>query len=322
MAKFGEGDPRWIVADREDGQNVNNWHWAEKDISEWAKKRLKDLLENALIVQLPVCKCSLSSITTEGDCTVYNRKGKISFLMEINVSSNWTGDIIGQDGESLQSCKGKVSFELEHDTVLEKLQIDIKVEKEPEELILKEMRTTGKDTLRTLLSIFFEELKQGHKLTEKKKSDVQIQSPTQSVPMNYGLTQFTQSLEWRAPPSEIWECLTNEKRVAAYTRCSCKINLNVGGEFVFMNGSIVGQYTEIQTLKILGMKWRLRDPKWADGHYSHATITLDSVEEGTTKLQLVHMNVPMSDVERTEHGWRQNFWEPIQMLFGFGLSWK
>lgn len=27
MAKWGQGDPRWIVEEREDGTNVNNWHW-------------------------------------------------------------------------------------------------------------------------------------------------------------------------------------------------------------------------------------------------------------------------------------------------------
>jgi hypothetical protein len=27
MAKLGETDPRWIVAERTDGTNVNNWHW-------------------------------------------------------------------------------------------------------------------------------------------------------------------------------------------------------------------------------------------------------------------------------------------------------
>ena len=27
MAKWGEGDPRWIVEDRPDAVNVNNWHW-------------------------------------------------------------------------------------------------------------------------------------------------------------------------------------------------------------------------------------------------------------------------------------------------------
>ena len=29
MAKWGEGDPRWIVEERSDSHNVNNWHWKE-----------------------------------------------------------------------------------------------------------------------------------------------------------------------------------------------------------------------------------------------------------------------------------------------------
>lgn len=29
MAKWGEGDPRWIVEERADSHNVNNWHWKE-----------------------------------------------------------------------------------------------------------------------------------------------------------------------------------------------------------------------------------------------------------------------------------------------------
>lgn len=28
MAKWGEGDPRWIVEERPDATNVNNWHWS------------------------------------------------------------------------------------------------------------------------------------------------------------------------------------------------------------------------------------------------------------------------------------------------------
>ena len=27
MAKWGQGDPRWIVEERPDAKNVNNWHW-------------------------------------------------------------------------------------------------------------------------------------------------------------------------------------------------------------------------------------------------------------------------------------------------------
>jgi activator of HSP90 ATPase len=51
MAKFGEGDKRWIVEDRADGANVHNWHWAEIDCLPWSQKRLRDLLENISIFE-------------------------------------------------------------------------------------------------------------------------------------------------------------------------------------------------------------------------------------------------------------------------------
>ena len=44
MAKWGEGDPRWLVEHREDGKNVNGWHWSEVNRLEWSKQRLAELL--------------------------------------------------------------------------------------------------------------------------------------------------------------------------------------------------------------------------------------------------------------------------------------
>ena len=41
MAKWGEGDPRWIVEERPDATNVNNWHWSEKNADSWSKLKFK-----------------------------------------------------------------------------------------------------------------------------------------------------------------------------------------------------------------------------------------------------------------------------------------
>ncbi|XP_047115497.1 activator of 90 kDa heat shock protein ATPase homolog 1-like isoform X1 [Schistocerca piceifrons] len=53
MAKWGEGDTRWIVEQRADATNVNNWHWTEKNARQWSINKLQELLtglkiENAL----------------------------------------------------------------------------------------------------------------------------------------------------------------------------------------------------------------------------------------------------------------------------------
>ena len=45
MARVGEGDPRWLVAERTDGRNVNGWHWEEKNALSWSKKRIQELLK-------------------------------------------------------------------------------------------------------------------------------------------------------------------------------------------------------------------------------------------------------------------------------------
>jgi hypothetical protein len=49
MAKWGEGDPRWIVEERPDATNVNNWHWAEKNADTWSKSKLKELFVDFVI---------------------------------------------------------------------------------------------------------------------------------------------------------------------------------------------------------------------------------------------------------------------------------
>ncbi|VFV33432.1 Hypothetical predicted protein [Lynx pardinus] len=70
MAKWGQGDPRWIVEEREDGTNVNNWHclgmWipagasihgssflvpgrTERDATSLSKGKLRDLLVGIVV---------------------------------------------------------------------------------------------------------------------------------------------------------------------------------------------------------------------------------------------------------------------------------
>eukprot|EP00955_Chlamydomonas_euryale_P007792 82381-Chlamydomonas_euryale.AAC.7 len=44
MAKWGEGDARWIVDERKDGKNVGSWHWEDVSKLKWSKERLGELL--------------------------------------------------------------------------------------------------------------------------------------------------------------------------------------------------------------------------------------------------------------------------------------
>lgn len=90
MAKVGEGDPRWIVSNRDDGKNVNNWHWTETDLSGWARNKLKSLVENQTIENDKV-SIKTSDLTLEGEVTVNTRKQKTIIFYELNMSVKWTG---------------------------------------------------------------------------------------------------------------------------------------------------------------------------------------------------------------------------------------
>lgn len=68
MAKVGEGDARWIVEERADGANVNAWHWAERDVLPWAKRRLQELLGETRTA-LPLQSCT-QVVTAGGGATV------------------------------------------------------------------------------------------------------------------------------------------------------------------------------------------------------------------------------------------------------------
>ena len=37
-------DPRWLVEPRQDGTNVNGWHWQDKNRFAWAKDKLEQAL--------------------------------------------------------------------------------------------------------------------------------------------------------------------------------------------------------------------------------------------------------------------------------------
>jgi activator of HSP90 ATPase len=67
MAKFDESDPRWIVQAREDGTNVNQWHWSEKDCSEWSKQRLGQLLGDLTLLAGPATAKTTGLKSVEGD---------------------------------------------------------------------------------------------------------------------------------------------------------------------------------------------------------------------------------------------------------------
>ena len=60
---------------------------------------------------------------------------------------------------------------------------------------------------------------------------------------------------------------------------------------------------------------------------AQVVITLEEPDEGTTTLKLVQRGVPKEDrfgngdvVESTAHGWRQQIFQRIRAVFGYGVG--
>lgn len=159
MAKWGEGDPRWIVEERPDAVNVNNWHWTEKNATPWSKDRLRSLFENFEIKRDGVA-CKVATVTTvDGEATANNRKGKLIFFYEWNLVLKWTGCL----KEGSESFGGDITIpNLSEENELDEIQITIglDVSNDESENLRKFMYNVGRDELRKQLGIYLKELRE------------------------------------------------------------------------------------------------------------------------------------------------------------------
>lgn len=106
MAKWGEGDPRWIVEERPDGTNVNNWHWTEKNAGPWSVDRIKELFKDVPI-QSDLADIQFTEVEKcDGEASANNRKGKLIFFYEWDLSIKWSGKL--RDGTKKYSGKVKI----------------------------------------------------------------------------------------------------------------------------------------------------------------------------------------------------------------------
>lgn len=156
MAKWGEGDPRWIVEERPDATNVNNWHWyfykyhfyknflnvffrTEKNASYWSKEKLESLLKNLIIEDEKLGRCKIKEINSiEGEAVANNRKGKLIFFYEWNIKCSW----VGQFNNDPEEYNGKIEIpNLSEENSAEDITINVSLEdsKNNQGELLKEM---------------------------------------------------------------------------------------------------------------------------------------------------------------------------------------
>lgn len=251
------GDPRWIVEERPDATNVNNWHWTEKNATPWSKDKLKELLEGLEIKKSGII-CRIKSFDKiDGEATANNRKGKLIFFYEWDLVLKWEGKF---ENDPTFICDGKATIpNLSEENDIDEIEITITIDEsnDENERLKAFMYNVGRDYIREKLDAYVKTLKQdfakglilpskdqtncntkpdgvkNHASGFNKKIDMQpIESkPTVGLKLDVQTIKITESFQCRAV--ELYEALTKKDMVEAFTRGPVKLDATKGGEYVF-----------------------------------------------------------------------------------------
>jgi len=104
MARLEEKDPRWIVEEREDGKNVNNWHWVESDLTKWTTEKMEEHLGKIKVGNDQV-NFEVKSVTMSGDVIVQTRKQKMMIIYDLEVKLKIEGRL---KKDEVDDYKGEV----------------------------------------------------------------------------------------------------------------------------------------------------------------------------------------------------------------------
>lgn len=300
MAKYGEGDKRWIVEDRPDGANVHNWHWAETDCLEWSRNLLNRLLSDLAILDgeggLFVKTKKIEKV--EGEAYVNVRKGKIIPGYELNVTVSWEGEAKDGDGGSLLKVDGVVEIPyISDENAGEDPEIRVSVKDEgPVGKRLKDaMWVKGKPVIEDKVRVYVETMARGgpckdeleaKNVTSKSKNDnVSSSTSTSYVSQTVkndvvaekkeakkkeGFKNISLSEKFSCRAKDLYEILMDENRWKGFTQSNARISKEVNGEISIFDGSVTGNNLELQEGKLIVQKWRFGS--WPDGIESTVSL--------------------------------------------------
>lgn len=71
--------------------NPNNWHWVNKDASEWARNWFKENLLKIEAQEGDVSAKITNVVSMDGDVDVNQRKGKVITIFDVKLTLEYSG---------------------------------------------------------------------------------------------------------------------------------------------------------------------------------------------------------------------------------------
>ena len=129
-----------------------------------------------------------------------------------------------------------------------------------------------------------------------------------------------QTITFQATPARVYDTLVDHSQFSALTKFStipkaapAQLSRDVGTTFALFDGHIVGRHVELVPARRVVQAWRAAD--WPAGVYSIARFELAN-NDGKTVLTFDHTGFPKGAGEHLAQGWYDNYWTPMQKLFG------
>lgn len=275
-------------------------------------------------------------ISMDGDVDVSQRKGKVITIFDVRVVIEYSGKT-----KEDEDVSGTITVpELAHDTEENEYVFDIDIYSDGTS------KAPVKDLVRAKLvpQLRKQFIKLGPALIAEHGKDIQhapgsnpssgFSTPTPrlhtpSIPAPslastsgsslVNTTTVTDTEEFRAPASELYQTFTDPQRIAAFTRAAPKLfeGAKKGGKFELFGGNVSGEYLElIEPTKIV-QSWRL--DQWPKGHFSRLEINFDQNDvDNVTVMRVSWSGVPIGQEEVTKRNWGEYYVRSIKTTFGFG----
>ncbi|PAV72444.1 hypothetical protein WR25_02631 [Diploscapter pachys] len=338
MAKWGEGDPRWIVEERADATNVNNWHWSEKNATPWSRDRLKSLLEGMKIEDGPVQVDVNELKKCDGEATANNRKAKLIFLYEWEIKLGFVAHVSGSDVE----YKGTIeipNLSDENDASEVDINVSVDVKGPHQDSVRSLVNKKGLKQIQDALAVYIRELKEEFSKglilpTDKVKPQVVTKSKTNAIDKKsfqnmvitdggdkaskdekFTVTSVSVSESFKVPPEKLFECLSVPQLVSVWANGQVTWDFKEGGQFALFGGNVTGTFTKIDPNKEIVQKWRLKN--YPSDHFANIKFILKDLGDSTA-IDVEAEGVPSHMADETKNGLQRYYLSSISKTFGFG----
>ncbi|OZC07954.1 hypothetical protein X798_05061 [Onchocerca flexuosa] len=342
MAKWGEGDPRWIVEERPD---AINYHRTEKNATPWSKQRLKELLEGQKYENGSTVIMFKELKKLDGEATANNRKAKLIFLFEWIIELSFEVKVAGSD----INYEGHIEIpNLSDENEADEVDItpSVTTSGPHEDQIRHFLNNEVATFIRKQLAIYIRELKEEFskglilptdraipQVVSKGKTTVGKQHVDKKAFQNHVVTSVDNDLtksalisdvknlsfmeSFKVQPDQLWEVLTETELVKKWSNNEAKLDLKPQGAFTLFGGMVTGEFVKIEPCKELGMKWRLKT--YPSGCFANLTFRLKDelfhvrgwlcfgtfeafLEGDSTTLEVDVKGVPTTEYDKTENG--------------------